>query len=140
MAPPDLNVPLSHMSSRAGRAISSLGVSQTASDLDETRVLSKAKKRLEAICCVVEAINNNGLDSDKFVEVYDLQITQLNLEPAEKVSWPAHILWSRHKQDINTVNDPDRWFSRVSSDQLQKHGVADVSREQDMRRSESGVS
>ena len=104
---------------------------KTAADLDESQTLTQARKRLDAIAQVVEAIHDHGLDSEEFATIFDLQVTQLNLEPKQDVSWPPHVSWARHKLDITSVEDDDRWFSRASSSELRSHGIADVGSEQE---------
>ena len=55
----------------------------------------------------------------------------MQLQPVVEVRLPGFLKWSRHKLDIKSTSDIDRWWGRVSSSELRQNGVTQVVQEQD---------
>ena len=100
-------------------------------DADETLKLRVMLKHTSAIYNVLNIVNTNGLDTQEFADQFDMQQTSCQLEPVVKVEWPPHVLWSRHRMRIGSMELADPWFQMISSESLRENGISNVGLEQD---------
>ena len=89
-------------------------------------------KRTSALYDVLVVVHNEGLESVKLRETFDLACTSLNLEPKGTVNWPPRLIVARYRATIQAVpaNQVDLWAKMMSSEELRKHGIVEVKAEQ----------
>jgi len=100
------------------------------SEISELRSYLKFSSAVHAVLSVVAT---HGMQVQQFADEMDKQDTLLALAPAFPLTWPAHLIWARHRMSIRAVTDADLWATLVSTGELTKRGVAasDIASEQD---------
>jgi hypothetical protein len=97
---------------------------KTATNMAEVLELGCMDKQMHSMIETLDIVRNHGVNSPEFKEVFDLHISKLKLEPSPtEMTWPPHIMWARHKMDINETGDDERWFARISQVELAKCGI-----------------
>ena len=98
---------------------------------DEITCLRRILKHSIAIHAVLSAAAQFGVSSKSFAETFDMQQTSLNLEPQVTVPWPPHILWSRHRLNIQSVVEVSAWAAMISSKELATNGAPSLAVDQE---------
>lgn len=101
-------------------------------DFDEMNGLEKAKKKLSSIIEIVDAVRQHGLDSDGFMESFDLTTTRLLLDPQVALDLPPHVKYARHKATIRATDEPLRFLQRISSTELRLQDISAIAQEQEL--------
>ena len=95
---------------------------KAATEVAEVDSLTEAKKLLNGIASVVEAIATHGLESSEYKDAYDLQRIAAGMAPKVEFNWPFHLKQARHKQDIQSTECTVSWFKRIGSSELKMAG------------------
>ena len=99
----------------------------------EKKKLDVAAKQLEALIGFLEHVQEHGLETDAFGDLYDNTVTFLALNPVATVEFPKHLVYARSKLKRLGCTGAKEYLNLISKKDLEIIGIEDdaqVAREQ----------